>query len=49
MITRLDNALEQYRIEAHVAEETVVDEYGRSRRVKLYKTGPVVTRFSSGG
>ncbi len=45
MITRLDNALEQYRIEAHVAEETVVDEYGRSRRVKLYKTGPVVTRF----
>ncbi len=45
MITRLDNAFEQYRIEAHVAEETVVDQYGQSKRVKLYKTGPVVTRF----
>ena len=45
MITRLDNALEQYRIEAHVAEETVVDQYGQTKRVKLYKAGPVVTRF----
>lgn len=45
MIRRIDEAFRHFNIQAHVAFEENVDQFGNKSKKYLYECGPVITRF----